>query len=516
MRSADGDDLSDVRDAPAEATRTMASGQGGATGCSPPPAQEWGDLRLLAEIGHGAFGRVHRAWDPALAREVALKIIPVPDVSQSASVLGEGRLLARIRHPNVVTVYGARQVGGDVGLWMELVRGRRLAGIVRNDGPMGPEEATLIGISVCRALAAVHAAGLIHRDVKAQNVMRELGGRIVLMDFGEGRDIGDLETSDRSDLSGTPVYMAPELFRGGRASAQSDIYSVGVLLFYLVTGRYPVDGYTLAEVMVALATTGRRQLSDLRPDLPHDFVRAVEMAMQRLPCERPQSASALMRELTRAMAGMAIDPGLAVTSAAADAYPAREPVRLEPVPALPAASLVAALPHPDPAASSPVRQPDVSRSAVMLGAGLLSVVVSTVIDTLFERTQVFSGVGSREWWHIGARPLIGAIAFIVVFLALTRTANVAFDLGARWRGDRARSRGRAGGAPAKSIAGFRARGARVRGTGASDEGRRRAGLDSVTVRRPPQRAERIRTLVQRSARLRPAARDERADALVDR
>ena len=151
-------------------------------------------------------------------------------------LLEEARRLARVRHTHVVQVYGAEQHDGRVGLWMELVRGESLEQTVQTRGVFGAREAALIGLDLCAALAAVHGAGLLHRDVKAQNVMRESGGRLVLMDFGTGEEL-----SGTNRLVGTPLYLAPEIFRGQRASVQSDLYSVGVLLFYLVTGKFPVN-----------------------------------------------------------------------------------------------------------------------------------------------------------------------------------------------------------------------------------------------------------------------------------
>src|SRR5439155_25572190 len=136
-------------------------------------------------------------------------------------VIREGALLARVAHPNVVIVHGAERHDGRVGLWMELVRGRTLDQLRGEHGLFGEREATLIGLDLCRALAAVHAAGIVHRDIKTANVMREEGGRIVLMDFGMGLDIAQ-EGRVSGSLTGTPLYMAPELFRGGPATARSD------------------------------------------------------------------------------------------------------------------------------------------------------------------------------------------------------------------------------------------------------------------------------------------------------
>ena len=144
---------------------------------------------MLERVGEGAFGEVYRAWDTRLDREVALKLLRRQDWSHAgdaSAVIDEGRMLAQVRHPNVVTVHGADRIAGRVGLWMEFIHGRTLEQLLHERGPFGAGEATLIGLDVCRALSAVHRAGLLHRDIKAQNVMREDGGRIVLMDFGTG------------------------------------------------------------------------------------------------------------------------------------------------------------------------------------------------------------------------------------------------------------------------------------------------------------------------------------------
>lgn len=140
----------------------------------------WGYLRALERIGSGVFGEVYRAWDTRLDREVALKLIDVdPAVSDgsSSSIINEGRLLARVRHPNVVTIYGAEQIGARIGLWMEFVRGRTLKQIVDAGKVFSAPEAIQIGIDLCNAVAAVHGAGVLHRDIKAQNVMLADDGR---------------------------------------------------------------------------------------------------------------------------------------------------------------------------------------------------------------------------------------------------------------------------------------------------------------------------------------------------
>ena len=296
-------DVPEVRESPAESDTT-----GGRPAASPTeyPAQaptSWGRFTLVREIGRGAFGVVYESVDPALQRAVALKLIRPrpPGAVNLARALDEARLLARIRHPNVVTVYGAERTDDEVALWMDLIRGHTLHELVARSGPFGAREAALVGLDLCRALAAIHGAGLVHGDLKAHNVMREDGGRIVLMDFGAGKDVSSREHRAH-DFVGTPVYVAPEVFEGRQRTPASDIYSLGVLLFYLVTGRYPIEGRTLSQVEAQHRHGTQRRLRDVRPDLPETFVGVVQRALAREPEGRQQSAGELETALLQVLA----------------------------------------------------------------------------------------------------------------------------------------------------------------------------------------------------------------------
>jgi len=261
--------------------------------------EQWGRLALRERVGRGGYGTVYRAWDPGLDREVALKLLADERVDEEAfreSVVAEGRLLARVKHPNVIDVYGADTHEGRVGFWMEFLEGQTLKQRVDEHGPMSSREATLIGIDVARALAAVHAAGLLHRDIKAQNVMREDGGRTVLMDFGAG-----VERDRIAGLAGTPLYMAPEVLAGAQATVASDVYSVGVLLYFLVSGRFPVVGSSLEEIRHAHGEGARHTLRDVRPGLPSAFVRVVERALSPDPGKRPATAGLLENALAASL-----------------------------------------------------------------------------------------------------------------------------------------------------------------------------------------------------------------------
>jgi serine/threonine protein kinase len=144
-------------------------------------------LIVLERIDGGSFGDVFRAWDPALAKVVALKRSRYSSATDAARAVREGQRLARIPpHPNVITVYGACEINGVVGIWMEFLSGRTLQRVVKDEVKISCAEATHYGASLCRALSHIHGAGVLHRDLKAANVMKAAGGRIVLLDFGSG------------------------------------------------------------------------------------------------------------------------------------------------------------------------------------------------------------------------------------------------------------------------------------------------------------------------------------------
>jgi len=265
-------------------TSALASRRSRLINTSVTEGARWGGLEIRGKLGEGSFAEVFLAYDPRLQRQVALKLLK----HGAARAMAEARALARVEHECVVRVYGAEVHNGRMGLWMELVEGRTLETILRERGQFGARESSLIGQDLCRALAAVHQAGLTHGDVKAQNVMREEGGRTVLMDFGAGR-----RNEDRSvrPVTGTPIYMAPELLANdGLPTVASDIYSLGVLLFHIVTARFPFEGASVEALQMAQSQGESIRLHDLRPGLPDGFVRVVERALALDPNDRFRTA----------------------------------------------------------------------------------------------------------------------------------------------------------------------------------------------------------------------------------
>lgn len=269
----------------------------------------WGPLQALQRIGEGSFAEVYRAWDTTLQREVALKLrradLDVPALG-ARRWIEEARRLARVRHPHVLAILGADEHEGRVGIWTELIHGSTLEQWIVAQGALGAREAAGVGIDLCGALAAVHATGLLHGDVTTRNVMREgragaadRSGRIVLMDFGSAQDAraGDLIAF------GTPLFMAPEVLAGEAPDARSDVYSLGVVLYRLLTVRYPIEPGSLEEMRTRLERGERTALRTARPDLPSALVEAIERACEPDRGQRFGDPAELERALSQAIAG---------------------------------------------------------------------------------------------------------------------------------------------------------------------------------------------------------------------
>ncbi len=253
--------------------------------------ERWGSLQLLERLSPGAFGDVYRAWDGELHRAVAVKFLLPEKSAPGVDVRAEGRLLARVRHPNVVRVFGVAEHDGKVGLVMELVEGRTLAEVVRAHGPLPVDEVRRAGAEIADALDAIHAAGVAHGDVKAQNVKREEQGRCVLLDFGAGARLAD---ESAGGVAGTPSYMAPERIDGGAPSPAADVWALGVLLALLATGRLPFEAASREELR------RKQREGSARPAVPKALAAAIEQALAPAP-----DARGTARELAARLRGPA-------------------------------------------------------------------------------------------------------------------------------------------------------------------------------------------------------------------
>jgi len=250
---------------------------------TPPTLPAWGPLNLLERIGRGGFGDVYRAWDSRLNRPVALKLLRDDvdgiDETDEERILTEARLLARVEHPHVARVYGVDRHEGRAGIWMELVEGTDLRTLVLEGRPLGARDAARLGRDIADALAAVHAADVVHQDVKPQNVVVRPDGRVALMDFGAGRRRRFTSDAGPRLVAGSPRYLAPEtLLDNAPPSPASDVYALGATLCFLLTGETPVEG-TLVEIARAHRDGTARKPGTLRRDLPADLVAIVDACL---------------------------------------------------------------------------------------------------------------------------------------------------------------------------------------------------------------------------------------------
>jgi serine/threonine protein kinase len=219
-----------------------------------------GKYRLIEVLGEGAIGVVWRAHDESLSRDVAIKEIRFPSgldddqiVSLRARTLREARAAARLSHPGIVTVHEVVRQDERPWIVMELIHGRTLAQVIKQDGPQSPRRVAEIGAQILAGLRAAHAAGVVHRDVKPSNVMLD-GDRTVLTDFGIAALDGGTVLTQTGAMLGTPAFMAPEQARGTLATPASDLWSLGATMYAAVEGQPPFEGETVATVLVTLLT----------------------------------------------------------------------------------------------------------------------------------------------------------------------------------------------------------------------------------------------------------------------
>ncbi|MEV4572005.1 serine/threonine-protein kinase [Nonomuraea jabiensis] len=205
-----------------------------------------GRYRLLRTIGRGGMGTVWQAHDEVLGRDVAVKeVLPPPDLTDperevfAVRTFREARAAGRVAHPGVATVYDVLEENGHPWIVMQLVHSRTLGEQIREDGPMSPAAAADIGLQLLEALRAAHAAGVLHRDVKPDNVLLTEDGRAVLTDFGIATTEDEAPVTSTGVLLGTPAFMAPERAAGSQAQPSSDLWSVGVTLYMAVEGHSP-------------------------------------------------------------------------------------------------------------------------------------------------------------------------------------------------------------------------------------------------------------------------------------
>jgi serine/threonine protein kinase len=256
-----------------------------------------GRYRVVAALGQGGMGQVYRADDLTLEQPVALKFFPGPFPSSGAvgRLYHEVRMARRIAHPNICRVFDILETDGDAIITMEFVDGENLDALSRRVGRLAPEKALDVARQICAGLAAAHEAGVLHRDLKPGNIMLDGRGKVRITDFGLASRPGETEGTVSG---GTPLYMAPEQIAGRPASVQSDIYTLGLVLYELFAGK------RMFEVVTSVGGLRSDQRSTLLSSTPAHLHAAVRQVIWRClepdPAGRPASAAKVMQALPAA------------------------------------------------------------------------------------------------------------------------------------------------------------------------------------------------------------------------
>ena len=271
-----------------------------------------GAYEILAPLGAGGMGEVYRARDTRLGRDVAIKVLPAA-VSADAQRLRrfeqEARAAAALNHPNIVTIYSVERADDVPFVTMELVEGISLARLIPRTG-MPVERTLAIGIALADAVSAAHRRGIVHRDLKPANVMVTADDRVKVLDFGlakllesEPVDVGVTATAndpltEPGSIVGTLPYMSPEQLQGEPVDHRTDIFSVGVILYELTTGRRPFTGGTSALLLSSILKDTPPLASDISSGVPRDLARIIRHSLAKDPAQRYQTAIDQRNELT--------------------------------------------------------------------------------------------------------------------------------------------------------------------------------------------------------------------------
>jgi len=279
---------------------------------------------LVEVVGRGGMGEVWAARDLRLDRDVAVKLLS-PHMASQAGVRerfdAEARSAARLNHPNVIAVFDSGEHQGTPYLVMELLAGRTLADEL-DLGPLDPERARSLGVEVLGALAASHQAGVLHRDIKPGNLLVAADGSTKVGDFGIAKSTEGLDLTSAGMIVGTAAYLAPERLAGHPATAQADLYALGVVLYEALSGQKPFRGDTPMSLLRAVEAHDAVPLSVARPDLDASLTATVDRAMAADPARRFASAADMaaalqgrrVAELRSAPATTPISPSTEVLS----------------------------------------------------------------------------------------------------------------------------------------------------------------------------------------------------------
>jgi TolB-like protein/tetratricopeptide (TPR) repeat protein/predicted Ser/Thr protein kinase len=257
--------------------------------------------QILEKLGEGGMGVVYRAQDTKLDRTVALKFLPRhlnANAAEQARFLQEAKAAAQINHPNVCSIIDIQEFQGEQFIVMECIDGVTMRAKTGSAG-LPPQTAVAYAIQIAEALAEAHSKGIVHRDIKCENIMVNARDQVKVMDFGLAKLKGSLKLTKTSSTVGTLAYMAPEQIQGGEVDARSDIFSFGVVLFEMLTGRMPFRGEHEASMMYSILNEEPDPAAKYRSDLPGDIQFIITRALEKDPADRYQQMNDLLIDLRR-------------------------------------------------------------------------------------------------------------------------------------------------------------------------------------------------------------------------
>jgi len=259
-----------------------------------------GRYQIIEELGKGGMGKVYKALDKEIKAKVALKLIR-PEVAADKNTIerfrNELKMARDIAHKNVCRMYDLNKEGGSYYITMEYVRGEDLKRLIRKVGQFSAGKTISIAKQVCDGLAEAHRLGVVHRDVKAKNIMVDEEGNARIMDFGIARSVTGKGITGAGVMIGTPEYMSPEQVEGKAVDQRSDIYSLGVILYEMVTGRIPFEGDTPLSIAVKHKTEAPQEPRELNAQIPEDLNRVILRCMEKNKEKRYQSPGEVRSEL---------------------------------------------------------------------------------------------------------------------------------------------------------------------------------------------------------------------------
>jgi len=257
-----------------------------------------GNYKILEEIGKGGMAHIYTALQSTLNRVVVVKEMIKNSIQQASSRFKrEGRISANLQHKNIIEIYDYIKEGGLNYLVMEYIDGVNLADVIESEAPLHPNLAASIAHEICQALSLAHRNGIIHRDIKPKNILISKEGIVKLTDFGVARDLDAPDLTTTGMIIGTPFYMSPEQASGGKVSFQSDIYSLGIVLYEMLTAKKPFTGED-SHVVVGKICSGKfKSPFWLDPHHSWRLAKIIQKAMKRNPKRRYKSADAMINDL---------------------------------------------------------------------------------------------------------------------------------------------------------------------------------------------------------------------------